>query len=153
MDDVAPFFVLYGGLVLVIRIVGARLPDQLGWRRASTAALVVLGAAGVLLGAWASSAGVWVATFFLALGMSLLFPALFSSMVVVGPGIGAWPGGRARSRCSSTWRRASARRCSDWWSASRSYRAAFAVAGLCALGGLALLPRLTVRDGSAEGVT
>ena len=34
-----------------------------------------------------------------------------------------------------------------------SYRAAFAVAGLCALGGLAMLPRLTVRDSSAEGVT
>lgn len=152
VDDVAPFFVLYGGLVLVIRIVGARLPDQLGWRRASTAALVVLGAAGVLLGAWASSAGVWVATFFLALGMSLLFPALFSSMVASVP---ASERGQAVGTFSVFFDLASGigPPVLGLVVSLVSYRAAFAVAGLCALGGLAMLPRLTVRDSSAEGVT
>ena len=152
VDDVAPFFVLYGGLVLVIRIVGARLPDQLGWRRASTAALVVLGAAGVLLGAWASSAGVWVATFFLALGMSLLFPALFSSVVASVP---ASERGQAVGTFSVFFDLASGigPPVLGLVVSLVSYRAAFAVAGLCALGGLAMLPRLTVRDSSAEGVT
>ena len=152
VDDVAPFFVLYGGLVLVIRIVGARLPDQLGWRRASTAALVVLGGAGVLLGVWASSAGVWVATFFLALGMSLLFPALFSSMVASVP---ASERGQAVGTFSVFFDLASGigPPVLGLVVSLVSYRAAFAVAGLCALGGLALLPRLTVRDTSAEGVT
>jgi predicted MFS family arabinose efflux permease len=152
VDDVAPFFVLYGGLVLVIRIVGARLPDQLGWRRASTAALVVLGGAGVLLGVWASSAGVWVATFFLALGMSLLFPALFSSMVASVP---ASERGQAVGTFSVFFDLASGigPPVLGLVVSLVSYRAAFAVAGLCALGGLALLPRLTVRDQSVEGAT
>jgi MFS family permease len=152
VDDVAPFFVLYGGLVLVIRIVGARLPDQLGWRRASTAALIVLGAAGVLLGAWASSAGVWAATFFLALGMSLLFPALFSSMVSSVP---ESERGQAVGTFSVFFDLASGvgPPVLGLVVSLASYRAAFTVAGLCALGGLALLPRLAVRGGSAEGVT
>ena len=152
VDDVAPFFVLYGGLVLVIRIVGARLPDQLGWRRASTAALVVLGGAGVLLGVWASSVGVWVATFFLALGMSLLFPALFSSMVASVP---ASERGQAVGTFSVFFDLASGigPPVLGLVVSLVSYRAAFAAAGLCALAGLAMLPRLTVRDSSAEGVT
>ncbi len=151
IDDVAPFFVLYGGLVLVIRIVGARLPDQLGWRRASTAALIVLGGAGVLLGLWASSAGVWAATFFLALGMSLLFPALFSSMVASVP---ASERGQAVGTFSVFFDLASGigPPVLGLVVSLASYRAAFTVAGLCALAGLALLPRLTVRDRSTEGV-
>ena len=85
LDDVAPLFLLYGLLVLVVRIVGARLPDLLGWERASRFALGGLGLAGILLGAWASAAGVWVATVAFALGMSLLFPALFAATVAAAP--------------------------------------------------------------------
>ena len=147
ISDVAPFFVLYGGLVLVIRVVFARLPDQLGWRRASTAALVVLGAAGVLLALWAAQAGVWAATFFLALGMSLLFPALFSSMVASVP---AAERGQAVGTFSVFFDLASGvgPPVLGLVVSLASYRAAFAVAGVAALGGLALLPRLTVRDRS-----
>ena len=64
---------------------GARLPDRLGWHRASTAALTALVAGGVVLGLWHSAAGVWVATVALAVGMSLLFPALFSLAVTRAP--------------------------------------------------------------------
>jgi MFS family permease len=144
VDDVAPFFVLYGGLVLVIRIVGARLPDQLGWRRASTVALSVLGGAGVLLGVWASSAGVWAATLGLALGMSLLFPALFASMVSAVP---ASERGQAVGTFSVFFDLASGigPPVLGLVVTLGSYRAAFATAGLCALGGLILLPRLASR--------
>jgi MFS family permease len=81
IDDTAPVFFLYAGLVLVIRIAGARLPDVIGWRRASTGALVAAGVAGLLLGVWGAAPGVWVATIWLAVGMSLLFPALFSATI------------------------------------------------------------------------
>lgn len=85
IDDTAPVFLLYAGLVLAIRVLGARLPDQLGWRRASTIALVATGAGGLLLAAWGAAAGVWVATAFLSLGMALLFPALFAAMLTSVP--------------------------------------------------------------------
>ncbi|MFN7149755.1 MAG: MFS transporter [Microthrixaceae bacterium] len=144
IDDVAPLFVLYGGLVLVIRVVGARLPDRLGWRRASTAALTVLGGAGIMLGLWAATAGVWLATVGLAMGMSLLFPALFSSMVSKVPEAER---GQAVGTFSVFFDLASGigPPVLGVIVALGSYRAGFAAAGLAALGGLALLPRLSAR--------
>ena len=79
--DVGPVFALYAGTVLVIRIFGARLPDRLGWRAASTLALIAVGTAGLLLALWASVAAGWLAAVAMAVGMSLLFPALFSAAV------------------------------------------------------------------------
>ena len=69
-------FLLYGGLVLVVRIVGARLPDVLGPRRAGTGALVTTAAGMAVMGAWRSPTGLLVGTAVFAVGMSLLYPAL-----------------------------------------------------------------------------
>jgi MFS family permease len=85
LDDVGVVFLGYAGAVLVIRMFGARLPDRLGWKVASTIALVAVTAAVVLLAAWASVAAVWLATAAFAIGMSLLFPALFSAVVAQVP--------------------------------------------------------------------
>jgi MFS family permease len=69
-------FLLYGGLILCVRIFGARLPDLLGGRRAGTAALAC-GAAGLtLMTAWPSVIGLVIGTAIFATGMSLLYPAL-----------------------------------------------------------------------------
>jgi MFS family permease len=81
LHDVGPVFFAYAGTVLLIRILGARLPDRLGWRRASSIALVSVGAGGLVLAVWASAASVWIAAVAMAVGMSLLFPALFSAAV------------------------------------------------------------------------
>ena len=67
--------------MLLIRITAARLPDRLGWRIASTGALLSVGIAAALIGLWASSTAVYIATVFMAMGMSLLFPALFSAVM------------------------------------------------------------------------
>jgi MFS family permease len=85
IDDVGPVFLLYAGLVLIIRITAARLPDKLGWRVASTGALVSVGAAAAILGLWGSAIAVYLATIPMAMGMSLLFPALFSAVVNEAP--------------------------------------------------------------------
>jgi MFS family permease len=79
LDDTAPVFFAYAGMVLAIRIFGAKLPDRLGWRLASTIALTSVAAGALVLALWASVAAVWVATVCLSLGMSLLYPALFSA--------------------------------------------------------------------------
>jgi MFS family permease len=69
-------FLLYGGLILCVRIVGARLPDLLGGRVAATIALSC-GATGLtLMASWRSVAGLVAGTAVFAAGMSLLYPAL-----------------------------------------------------------------------------
>ena len=72
-----PIFVLYGILILVVRIVGARVPDRLGGRNAGTIALVLAAAGIATVAAWPTVAGLVVGTIILALGMSLMYPALF----------------------------------------------------------------------------
>ena len=81
LDDVGPVFAAYAVSVLLIRVLGARLPDRLGWRRTSTIALISVGSGALLLAAWSSVAAVWIAALAMSVGMSLLFPALFSAAV------------------------------------------------------------------------
>lgn len=81
LHDVGGVLFAYAALVLAIRIVGARLPDRLGRRRASTLALAAVATGAAILGAWKDAAAVWLAAIILGLGMSLLFPALFSATV------------------------------------------------------------------------
>ncbi len=146
IDDTAPVFFVYAGLVLVIRVFGAKIPDTLGWRRASTISLSILGACGILLAVWSASAGVWVATVGLAIGMSLLFPALFSLAMTAAPEA-------ERSQAVGTF--------SLFFDLASglgtpflglfvtllSYRASFAAAGLLALGGIFAIGMLVRRQG------
>lgn len=145
IDDVAPLLLLYGGLVLLIRIFGAKLPDRLGWQRASTTAVITLGGAGLAMAAWGAAAGLWLATFGLALGMSLLFPALLSAAVSEVPP-------NERSQAVGTFSLAF-----DLANglgpvalggvvAATSYRGAFGAAGVAALAGLFLIARLSRRS-------
>jgi MFS family permease len=74
--DSGPIFLLYGALILVVRILGARVPDRLGGRDAATIALV-LAAVGIgIVAAWPTLAGLIVGTVVFAGGMSLMYPAL-----------------------------------------------------------------------------
>jgi MFS family permease len=69
-------FVVYGVCILLVRVVGARLPDRLGPIRAGTYALV-FGAGGLAVMAVVRSVvGLVAGTVIFALGMSLLYPAL-----------------------------------------------------------------------------
>lgn len=79
LDDTGPIFFAYAGMILAIRILGAKLPDRLGWQRASTIALLAVTFAGLLLALWPSVTAVWITAVSLGIGMSLLYPALFSA--------------------------------------------------------------------------
>ncbi|MFP5322265.1 MAG: MFS transporter, partial [Acidimicrobiia bacterium] len=81
VDGAGPFFLVYGVIVLVVRIAGARLPDRLGPVRTSSYALIAIAAGIGSVAAFATPAGIWVGTVLLAIGMSLLFPALFTLAV------------------------------------------------------------------------
>lgn len=78
LDNSRLVFLLYGCLILVIRIFGARLPDQLGALRAGTMALGA-GAAGLMIMAvWASVPGLVLGTIVFAFGMSFMYPSLLT---------------------------------------------------------------------------
>jgi MFS family permease len=81
IDDAGPYFLLYGAAVLVVRILGARLPDRLGAVRTTTLSLVGAAAGLLLIAAVSSPAAIYAGTFVFSLGMSLLFPALFGLAV------------------------------------------------------------------------
>jgi MFS family permease len=69
-------FLTYGGVVLVVRIFGARLPDQLGARTAGGLALAGVAAGMTVMAAWGTTVGLLVGTVLFAIGASLLYPAL-----------------------------------------------------------------------------
>jgi MFS family permease len=69
-------FLVYGGVVLVVRIVGARIPDRIGSVAAGTLALSAIAASMVIVAGVHSPAGLYAGTAVLGLGMSFLYPAL-----------------------------------------------------------------------------
>ena len=85
LSSVGGVFGLYAGLVLVIRIVGARLPDKLGWQRGSTLALVGVTVGISLIALWGSVASIWLAALALGCGMSLMYPSLFTAVMAAAP--------------------------------------------------------------------
>jgi MFS family permease len=85
LDSVGGVLALYAGLVLVIRIVGARLPDRLGWRKGSSMALGAVTIGISLVAVWGSVASIWLAAIPLGLGMSLMYPSLFTAVMAAAP--------------------------------------------------------------------
>ncbi len=85
LSSVGGVFGLYAGLVLVIRIVGARLPDKLGWQRGSSLALVGVTVGISLIALWGSVASIWLAALALGCGMSLMYPSLFTAVMAAAP--------------------------------------------------------------------
>lgn len=74
-------FTLFAGIVLLVRIFGARLPDRVGQARIATAALLLLAGGLGVLAAWQAAAGLYAGAALFALGTSLLFPSLISLVV------------------------------------------------------------------------
>lgn len=78
-------FLLYSALVLGVRIGGARLPDRLGGTKAASAALLLQAAGFVLMGLWATVAGLFISTAVYALGVSLMYPSLLPLVIDAAP--------------------------------------------------------------------
>ncbi|MET1000395.1 MAG: MFS transporter [Acidimicrobiia bacterium] len=74
--NVGLVFLLYGALILGIRIFGARIPDRLGGRTSATVALAVSAIGVAIIAAIPSVAGLLAGTIVFAVGMSLMYPAL-----------------------------------------------------------------------------
>jgi MFS family permease len=131
-------FLVYGVVILAVRVLGARIPDNIGARRTGALALVFAGAGMLLIAGVPTVAGLLIGTVIFAFGMSLMYPALlllalvgipdserasvvgtFSSFFDLSSGFGAIIAGAIAE--------------------FTGYRGAFLVAGVTALAGLIVL--------------
>ncbi len=73
---------LFSGIVVLIRSVGARIPDRLGAARATRVSLILSAAALAMVGLWRAPAGLIAGAAVLGVGVALFTPALFALAVV-----------------------------------------------------------------------
>jgi len=85
LDGVGPLFLLLAVIIVGIRIVGRRLPDRLGPKRASSLALVLLSTGLVVIGLWRTQVGLIAGTVVFAVGQALAFPSLMMLAVTGAP--------------------------------------------------------------------
>lgn len=78
-------FVEFAVIVLVIRSLGARIPDKLGFARCARIALSGSALGLAVMGLWRSPAGLGVGVSLFAVGQGLAFPALMALAVSGGP--------------------------------------------------------------------
>lgn len=71
-------FVLFSGLVVAIRLFGARVPDRLGPVRTTRMSLIVSVLGLLVMGSWRTTAGLFSATAVYGVGQALAFPALMT---------------------------------------------------------------------------
>jgi MFS family permease len=76
VDDVGPLFLVYGVVVLTVRIFGAKLPDRLGPIPAGSIAIGASAIGLAVLAVWQSMPGLVVATVIVAVGSSFLYPSM-----------------------------------------------------------------------------
>ena len=138
-------FLLYAGIVLTVRLLGARLPDRLGALRSGSIATVFIAMGLGIVALVPTPAGLYGGTVVLAVGMALQYPALMAMAVnratdedrssVVGTFTASFDlaqgaGGLILGSVA----------------ALAGYRAAFAGGALCAVGAFVLLQLVVGRD-------
>jgi MFS family permease len=72
---------MFSGIVVLIRSVGARIPDRLGPARATRIALTLSAAGLAVMGLWRTPAGLLAGTAIFGVGVALFTPALFALAV------------------------------------------------------------------------
>ena len=78
MDDSSAVFLLYGGLILAIRLFGARVPDRIGPLKAGTIATATAAAGLLIMASIAEPAALYAGTVVFSIGMSFLYPAMLT---------------------------------------------------------------------------
>lgn len=81
LDGAGPLLAIYAAIVIVLRLVFAKLPDRLGAVRVSGSALTVIGIGLVTMGLVAGPLGLYAGTLVFALGVAFMFPALMAVAV------------------------------------------------------------------------
>jgi predicted MFS family arabinose efflux permease len=85
LDGGGGVFLTYSAVIVATRIVGRRIPDTLGPKRTSGAALVLIAAGLLVIGLWNVPEGLFAGTIVLAFGHALCFPSLMTMAVNMAP--------------------------------------------------------------------
>jgi MFS family permease len=85
LGGVGTFFGLFAIVVVVLRILGARLPDRIGAAKLSGSALVISSAGMLLAGLAPTFVGLLIATVIFAVGVAFTFPAIMAMAVIGAP--------------------------------------------------------------------
>jgi predicted MFS family arabinose efflux permease len=81
LGSAGPILLVYGLLVLVMRIAGSKAPDRFGTLRMSLVSLVGQAAGMFVMGWWASQFGLYAGAAVLAIGGSFLYPTLLTAAI------------------------------------------------------------------------
>ncbi len=81
LDEAGPVLATYAVGVLLIRILGARIPDRFGAVETSTVALATIAIGLGVIAAWPTVLGLYVGTVVFSCGQSLVYPALFPLVI------------------------------------------------------------------------
>jgi MFS family permease len=74
-------FATYAGVCLLIRVVGATVPDRIGHARAVSIALTLMAVGLAMLFAWPHPLGVFISTVIIGIGISFNYPGLMAMTV------------------------------------------------------------------------
>jgi len=85
LDGAAPLFAVFALIVVTIRVLGRRIPDRLGPKRASGVALVLLASGLSVVGLWSSAVGLYAGVVIFAAGQALAFPSLMTLAIADAP--------------------------------------------------------------------
>lgn len=75
LDRPGLVFLVFAGVVVLVRLLGRTVPDRLGARLAASAACAAVACGLVVVAAWQTEAGVLVGTAIFAVGQALAYPA------------------------------------------------------------------------------
>jgi MFS family permease len=81
LSTAGPVFAEAAVIIIVVRLVGARVPSVLGALRCSLASFALQAAGWMLIAEWATRTGLFLGVAIAAVGISLLYPALFTVSV------------------------------------------------------------------------
>jgi predicted MFS family arabinose efflux permease len=69
-------FLVFAGVVILVRLFGRRLPDRLGARAAAATACAAVAIGLVIVAAWQAEAGLFIGTAIFAVGQAFAYPAI-----------------------------------------------------------------------------
>ena len=78
LEDSSSVFLLYGCTILLVRIIGAKIPDRIGPLRAGTLSTAAAAAGLIVIAFVETKVGLYLGTIIFSIGMSLLYPSVLT---------------------------------------------------------------------------